>query len=558
MNSSPSLELDRECPQSPVAPAVAVRGKKMFKLVAAAAVGDHSSSLKRAADDSSSNTKNNTTTMDLVSPLPDDVLCRITSFLDARSLLQMRLINHSFHKQAARNAAGWDNLCQELWKDKIHVCAEAVHMRSHNRGHGSDSGNTGMATAAGSATAAQQQTAQDRNSNSNSKNNDNNNDSIHNSCLTAYKLSLQDSRNRHHVTRQELCYDPDTMTGTVWSFRFKESAGNDWTAQDPWYNGLPCRKMVFLPDGSVKQYIPVPVPVPATPTSPTPANTILATASTTHRTAQEIIREQVQQHQAQQHQAQQHQAQQPPPQQLFRDANLGHMHQRVPFLDAAAASAIASASANILGASVPTLVDPHMTMTWRFLTRPMDLPTRETGSYVRFSVGGRDVPTYSVRRSPVGNWGFVMESCWGIYASFELPPKHVVTTANQNDAAANASPNHSQHHHHRGAVRQERTRRRLRRTEDGAVWVDELEDEEEEEEDVNRHERNNIGQADAAVSNARERARIEGEASLRDDASLLITNEIQWREAFLYNVGARVLPEGDEAADEFDRAWGGL
>jgi hypothetical protein len=54
------------------------------------------------------------------------------------------------------------------------------------------------------------------------------------------------------MSPQELCYDPDTMTGTVWSFHFKESAGSDWTVQDPSYNGLPCRKMAFLPGGSVK------------------------------------------------------------------------------------------------------------------------------------------------------------------------------------------------------------------------------------------------------------------------------------------------------------------
>jgi hypothetical protein len=50
----------------------------------------------------------------------------------------------------------------------------------------------------------------------------------------------------------------------------------------------------------------------------------------------------------------------------------------------------------------------------------------------------------------------------------------------------------------------------------------------------------------------------EPQASLSDDSSMVITNEIQWREAFLYNVGARVLPEGQEATEEFDRAWQGL
>merc|ERR1711862_1035105 len=45
------------------------------------------------------------------------------------------------------------------------------------------------------------------------------------------------------------------------------------------------------------------------------------------------------------------------------------------------------------------------------------------GSYIEFTVGGRDVPTYFVRRSPTNNWGFVMESCWGVLASFDLPKR---------------------------------------------------------------------------------------------------------------------------------------
>lgn len=46
------------------------------------------------------------------------------------------------------------------------------------------------------------------------------------------------------------------------------------------------------------------------------------------------------------------------------------------------------------------------------------------------------------------------------------------------------------------------------------------------------------------------------ENPLRDDSYLIVTNEVQWREAFLYNVGAQLLPEGEDATDEFDRAWG--
>jgi hypothetical protein len=43
---------------------------------------------------------------------------------------------------------------------------------------------------------------------------------------------------------------------------------------------------------------------------------------------------------------------------------------------------------------------------------------------------------------------------------------------------------------------------------------------------------------------------------LADDSTFIITNEVQWREALLYNFGAAVLPEGDTAAEDFDRMFG--
>lgn len=317
----------------------------------------------------------------LLSSLPEDVQCRITGFLDAPSLVRMRAVNRYYRRLASEDPAGWAFLCEYLWRDKIHVGVQA--REEPNR-------------------------------------------------LEAYRLSIEDAIQRQHLTLEELCYNPSTDTGTIWSFRFKEAAGSDWTSADPWFNGRPPRKLVFLADGTVKQYV------------EQGADGAALESPTFGRS--------------------------PSVQQHLDWHEPGH------------------------------LADLPMPMTWRFLVRPMDFPTRPLGSYVRFSVGGRDVPTYAVRRSPTGNWGFVMESCWGLYASFELPP------------------------------RQRRQRRRLRRTEEGgALWVDE-----------------EVGEEDEPIN------------ELQDDAALLITNEIQWREAFLYNVGARVLPEGDEATDEFDRAWGGL
>mmetsp|Transcript_8648 Transcript_8648/g.19003 ORF Transcript_8648/g.19003 Transcript_8648/m.19003 type:complete len:179 (+) Transcript_8648:195-731(+) len=62
-------------------------------------------------------------------------------------------------------------------------------------------------------------------------------------------------------------------------------------------------------------------------------------------------------------------------------------------------------------------------MTWRFISEPMDSERRPSGSYIRISFNGRDVPTYHVRRDPLNKWGFIMENCWGLFASFDLPEK---------------------------------------------------------------------------------------------------------------------------------------
>ena len=72
------------------------------------------------------------------------------------------------------------------------------------------------------------------------------------------------------------------------------------------------------------------------------------------------------------------------------------------------------------GTKVPV---PLIEMKWRFVTCLLDLPDRPRGAYVRITVGGRDVLTYVVHRSSNGNWGFILESCWGIYASFEMAPR---------------------------------------------------------------------------------------------------------------------------------------
>ena len=151
-------------------------------------------------------------------------------------------------------------------------------------------------------------------------------------------------------------------------------------------------------------------------------------------------------------------------------------------------------------------------MKWRFVEASMDLPRRPDGAYVRITVGGRDVPTYVVRRSPNGNWGFIMESCWGLYASFQLAPQH--------------------------QPQEESGRRALRRTRNGTRWVHVDGENETTEEDNTR----NV------------RRRLDPSLGVEESA-MTVTGVSQWREALLYNIGAVTLPEGNNALNQFDTAW---
>ncbi|CAJ1949590.1 unnamed protein product [Cylindrotheca closterium] len=359
-----------------------LRGKRLLKLSSSEMTDTRPS--KRVQNSSEKGSAD-------LSAMPTDVIYNVASFLDAKSLLNMRTLNRSFRVIASHNSAGWDSLCETFWKTKIHIRPEA-------------------------------RDCTDR--------------------MAAYRLAVEDARTRDHLLPEELIYDVETKTGTIWSFRFKQSAGEDWTESDPWFNGLPCRKMVFLANGRVKMLV------------------------------------------------------------QDDDGEPSIEHPRFSQLE-------------------PTLADPPLDMAWRFLSRPLDMPTRPEGSYIRFSVGGRDVPTYCVHRSPTKNWGFVMESCWGVYASFELPKKPISPTS-----------------------------RILRRAQDGAGnWFNvevEVEDGElsECEHDDDDGDNEEEGQ---------NRNRL-----LIDDDSFAVTSGLQWKEAFLYNFGARTLPEGDDAVAQFERTYGAV
>lgn len=116
-----------------------------------------------------------------------------------------------------------------------------------------------------------------------------------------------------------------------------------------------------------------------------------------------------------------------------------------------------------------------------------------------------------------------MESCWGVYASFELPQKRI----------------------------QRRGRRRIRRATDidgnvfhVHVWDDYSSGDDSAEE----------GQGDPRDAGNNNSSGNDDDL-LRDDSNLTITSGRQWREAYLYNYGTRTLPEGVEGLAEFDRIF---
>jgi hypothetical protein len=330
---------------------------------------------------------------DVFRDLPDELVSSVASFLDVESLSQFCLVSKRARLVSSRDEAGWKQHCQSLWSQKAFVLKEARHLY------------------------------QSRN------------------AMSAYKLSIYDAKHRQELRPEELCFDARSGEGIVWEFRFKETAGADWTSFDPWWTGGKAREMVFLLDGTVKQII-------------------------------------------QDHDSGTFALYQP-----FRDVTPEVMH-----LEASSQAPIS-----------------HLEMTWRFVQQPMDLPKRASGSYLRLTVDGRDVPTYVVHRSPTGDWGFVVESCWGVFSSTPLPRRQILD---------------SQH----PPIR--RARMRLRRTRDGARWlnVDGIEtDSEDEGEEIQP--RPNV------------------------DSTFSMSTRSQWREALLYNYGAISLPEGEHATAEFDRVW---
>lgn len=133
-------------------------------------------------------------TSDLCESLPLEMLRSIIRFLDAEDLNQCKLLNSSW-REAATTPYIWQELCEQLWKDKVYVPQKFRDM-------------------------------------------------LHSDPTTAYYESKRDSTRDVITTEELLSFD--------WWFRFKEIPGAWYSDRDPWMNGRQPSLHKYQKDGVIK------------------------------------------------------------------------------------------------------------------------------------------------------------------------------------------------------------------------------------------------------------------------------------------------------------------
>jgi hypothetical protein len=239
----------------------------------------------------------------------------------------------------------------------------------------------------------------------------------------SYKLAYMD-RFRNTIEQEEL-------TGRVWYFWFKWNAGEEWTRWDTFWvtKGRSCRKVVFLDDGNVLECTCNPyhyedddsgggihksdrIRLRDSPSSSSSSSSSAAAASTTTETNESSISD---------------------------ISSIKRLRTTNGETSLEGTPISSNSRSDFFSIVDPSTLQPvfynepnvpnRIVMKWRFITHPLDFRPREKdGGYIRLLVGEREVPTYVVRRLSHGNWGFILESCWGIFCSFD------VTTQNNNNS----------------------------------------------------------------------------------------------------------------------------
>lgn len=252
--------------------------------------------------------------------------------------------------------------------------------------------------------------------------------------ILASKRNPKESFRRAYLDRFRTTMNRDELVGRVWYFWLKRSAGEEWTCWDPFWlsKGKVCRKMVFLEDGSVLE---CPNHGPPHDVLPSANRQSHATSSSSHPSPTHLEDDdsstgakRLRVENSRRNPSCERHAEHP------HHVSLGRQVE-----DGSTSTAIPQVSDDDEVDTNRRIIDPsslrpvfynepkvpnNIVMKWRFITNPLDFPPRkETGGFLRLIVGGREVPTYVVRRLSHGNWGFILESCWGVFSSFDVTNK---------------------------------------------------------------------------------------------------------------------------------------
>lgn len=241
----------------------------------------------------------------------------------------------------------------------------------------------------------------------------------------SYKMACMD-RSRNTIEKEEL-------TGRVWYFWFKQRAGEEWTRWDTFWvtKGKSCRKMVFLDNGDVLECYKDPFQDDEDEADKIPPLQWRYSASPHDDDDNNTSKRKIKATAVQELDGESTARDSPVVKKIRVGAAYRNDGTRVnERTNTANDNNYGLESTHIQPSDLRPVffnepnIPQNITIRWRFISHPLDFsPRTKLGGYIRLVVGDREVPTYVVRRLSDGNWGFILESCWGVFCSFDVTSK---------------------------------------------------------------------------------------------------------------------------------------
>lgn len=255
------------------------------------------------------------------------------------------------------------------------------------------------------------------------------------SAKLAYYSSLMDSK-RTFITCKEL-------TNKVWSFRFKEEAGDDWLDLCPWSHGFKASEIMFHPNSMLERLI-YPIiegytfhtstqdieltwKLDMKSKSPRRLKNVKSFYSMLEKCGFDVTNNDDDDDEGRMlkfkstntddgsstisHTAKKSRSD-------HSDNSFNHNDSNTELPLSSPSYSLSSSPSSYSSSSFDESTIP--------ISSNFSLPHdtfNPYGDLLVLSVNGIQVPKYHLSRSPTGNWGFIFESCWAVYTSFPLPKK---------------------------------------------------------------------------------------------------------------------------------------